>query len=54
LVRISLVDPAMAGLLAASDTAYAQDPTAPAQQVTFAKDVAPIFQAKCQSCHEPV
>jgi Cytochrome C oxidase, cbb3-type, subunit III len=23
------------------------------QQVTFSKDVAPIFQAKCQSCHEP-
>jgi len=24
-----------------------------ARQVTFSKDVAPIFQAKCQSCHEP-
>ena len=23
------------------------------KQVTFSKDVAPIFQAKCQSCHEP-
>jgi hypothetical protein len=23
------------------------------RQVTFSKDVAPIFQAKCQSCHEP-
>jgi hypothetical protein len=23
------------------------------QQVTFAKDVAPIFQARCQSCHRP-
>src|SRR5215208_5936367 len=23
------------------------------KQVTFAKDVAPIFQAKCQACHEP-
>ena len=21
--------------------------------VTFSKDVAPIFQSKCQSCHEP-
>ena len=21
--------------------------------ITFSKDVAPIFQAKCQSCHEP-
>jgi len=25
----------------------------PSRAVTFAKDVAPIFQAKCQSCHEP-
>ncbi|HEX7794247.1 MAG TPA: cytochrome c, partial [Vicinamibacterales bacterium] len=25
----------------------------PARTVTFSKDVAPIFQAKCQSCHEP-
>jgi len=24
-----------------------------AAKVTFSKDVAPIFQAKCQSCHEP-
>src|SRR4051794_32708571 len=26
---------------------------APTGQVTFSKDVAPIFQAKCQSCHQP-
>jgi mono/diheme cytochrome c family protein len=26
---------------------------APAAPVTFSKDVAPIFQSKCQSCHEP-
>jgi hypothetical protein len=25
----------------------------PAKQVTFSKDVAPIFQAKCDSCHHP-
>jgi mono/diheme cytochrome c family protein len=25
----------------------------PARQVTFTKDVAPIFQAKCQDCHQP-
>src|SRR6478735_1279829 len=24
-----------------------------AKPVTFTKDVAPIFQAKCQNCHEP-
>src|SRR5919106_6843170 len=26
---------------------------APPQPVTFSKDVAPIFQAKCQECHQP-
>jgi hypothetical protein len=26
---------------------------APTQHVTFSKDVAPIFQAKCQECHQP-
>src|SRR4051794_23869883 len=26
---------------------------APTGQVTFSKDVAPIFQAKCQECHQP-
>ena len=30
-------------------SAAADAPAAP----TFSKDVAPIFQAKCQSCHEP-
>jgi hypothetical protein len=25
----------------------------PVRQVTFSKDVAPIFQAKCQECHQP-
>jgi hypothetical protein len=25
----------------------------PARPVTFAKDIAPIFQAKCQECHQP-
>src|SRR5689334_10435985 len=29
--------------------ARAADPAPP----TFSKDVSPIFQAKCQSCHEP-
>jgi mono/diheme cytochrome c family protein len=31
--------------------AWAAD--ARAKQVTFSKDVAPIFQAKCQECHQP-
>jgi mono/diheme cytochrome c family protein len=26
---------------------------APHEQVTFSKDIAPIFQAKCQECHQP-
>jgi hypothetical protein len=38
-------------MLALPGFAYAADP-APANP-TFSKDIAPIFQAKCQSCHEP-
>jgi hypothetical protein len=37
-------------LLVASGAARAAEP---AKSVTFSKDVAPIFQAKCQNCHEP-
>jgi len=37
--------------LAGAVTARAAD--APKGPVTFAKDVAPIFQAKCQNCHRP-
>jgi hypothetical protein len=37
-------------LLALPGTSLAADE---AKKVTFAKDVAPIFQAKCQNCHEP-
>jgi len=35
--------------LAVSSSAFAADPPAP----TFAKDVAPIFQDKCEACHRP-
>ncbi|MBI3401053.1 MAG: hypothetical protein HY048_06505 [Acidobacteria bacterium] len=35
---------AISGLAAAADTA---------KPTTFSKDVAPIFQAKCQECHQP-
>jgi hypothetical protein len=38
--------------LAGAVTARAAD--APKGPVTFAKDVAPIFQAKCQNCHRLV
>jgi hypothetical protein len=40
----------LGAVLAAAAPALAQ---APARQVTFSKDVAPIFQAKCQECHQP-
>ena len=45
--RISVL--AVAVMLSAVVTAYG----ATNQQVTFSKDVAPIFQAKCQECHQP-
>jgi hypothetical protein len=38
-------------VLAIAAPAFAAD--APTGQVTFSKDVAPILQAKCQSCHQP-
>ena len=37
-------------LVSISSAAMAAEPDS---SVTFSKDVAPIFQAKCQSCHEP-
>jgi hypothetical protein len=39
-----------AAVLVSATSAYAQTP---ASAPTFTKDVAPIFQAKCQSCHRP-
>jgi hypothetical protein len=41
---------AAAAIVASAGVARAAEPTKP---VTFSKDVAPIFQAKCVSCHEP-
>src|SRR6187399_3064429 len=41
-----------AALVAGAPAAFAQTP-APARQVTFAKDVAPILQRSCQNCHRP-
>src|SRR6476661_3854815 len=38
------------GALAIAGPAFAADAPKP---VTFSKDVAPIFQAKCQECHQP-
>ena len=42
---------AFGAVLAFAAPAVAAD--TPAKQVTFSKDVAPIFQAKCQECHQP-
>ena len=48
-VRLGLAAFAAAGFFALPGTAQAAAPAKP----TFSKDVAPIFQSKCQSCHEP-
>src|SRR5271155_2905421 len=42
-----------AGTLALSLSAFAADTTSSTKPVTFAKDVAPIFQEKCETCHRP-
>jgi mono/diheme cytochrome c family protein len=49
LVLAGLVTLGTVGAVAAP--AWAAD--ARAKQVTFSRDVAPIFQAKCQECHQP-
>src|SRR6186713_3467762 len=41
----------LGGVILFAASAGAQ--TAPANAPTFTKDVAPIFQAKCQECHQP-
>lgn len=41
---------AVGAVLVSSGVAAAADPPKP---VTFSKDIAPIFQEKCQSCHQP-
>ena len=43
----------LAGLFLMPALGLAQAPAGNARQVTFAKDVAPIFQQKCQDCHRP-
>jgi hypothetical protein len=48
--RLKLGAPAVSLLLAVPLAAFSAEPnTTP----TFTKDVAPIFQAKCESCHRP-
>ena len=48
--RLGMAALAAVGLLSAPGAATAAPPE---RALTFSKDVAPIFQAKCQSCHEP-
>src|SRR5258707_1024853 len=42
---------ALGAVFAIAAPAVAAD--TPARPATFSKDVAPIFQAKCQECHQP-
>jgi hypothetical protein len=51
LLSLRTVSFAASLVLAGSAAVSAAD--APKGPVTFAKDVAPIFQAKCQNCHRP-
>ena len=41
----------LGGVILFAAPAFAQ--TAPANAPTFSKDIAPIFQSKCQACHQP-
>ena len=44
---------AFGALLALPGAGMAAELTSAATPATFAKDIAPIFQAKCESCHRP-
>ena len=48
--RLAVLSGAVGFVLVAAGAAPAQTPS-PAP--TFSKDIAPIFQAKCQECHQP-
>ncbi len=48
---VSAIPAACLALLVCAAPAGAAD--TPGKPVTFSKDVAPIFQAKCQECHQP-
>jgi hypothetical protein len=49
LLRVGMSAVVLAGALLSAGVVSAQT----SSPVTFSKDVAPILQAKCQSCHEP-
>ena len=44
---------AFAGVMVGPATALAQQARPASTRVTFTRDVAPIFQARCQACHRP-
>ncbi|HTS47192.1 MAG TPA: cytochrome c [Bryobacteraceae bacterium] len=51
---VMLVPVAMFAQIATTGSAVAAPNNAGSQElVTFSKDIAPIFQAKCQECHQP-
>lgn len=50
-MRRVLTAATLGGVILFAASAFAQ--TAPANAPTFSKDIAPIFQAKCQACHQP-
>ena len=53
LLRVGLLVPSVALLLAVSAAQPAAEQAAAPSGVTFAKDIAPIFQRSCLQCHQP-
>jgi hypothetical protein len=51
-MRVLLIGAAVLSLSATATLAQTPSPQAPST-ITFARDVAPIFQAKCETCHRP-
>src|SRR6202158_40180 len=51
MIRRGLI--ALGAFLTASGLVVTAAYAADSKPVTFSKDVAPIFQAKCQECHQP-
>jgi mono/diheme cytochrome c family protein len=51
--RLGIASLVLAGSMGGPATAWAQQARPASTRVTFTKDVAPILQARCQSCHRP-
>ena len=52
-MKIQLGFSGVAALVLLGGVGYAAELTNQTRPMTFSKDVAPIFQAKCESCHRP-